>query len=191
VTDKLTTGEVLDFPNPTPPKGMTRAQLRAAAGKRDGSLTALLETHKETARSFEPAPEQLLAWYQAQLAAVEVHVAALAASCLNLLFQPRKKSRDDEGWPEYYAMDARNRWGSDLLSELVKRQHCLSCPTHGIFGAGAGLTENQATALSLRGYIEGDGENRLGWQHRCEVCSADEIKAVAEGLMREHRAVTK
>lgn len=158
-----------------------------------GTLTALLSSNAAHARSFTPSDDQLARWYEQQVTAVRNHVAALAEAMLTA-----SVSKDDPaGEREFYHLDARYHYNFDTLCLLracdfhsahAGEGHVLSCPNHGPFGCGAGLSEDEATALAWRGYLDQEKNpkaNKLGWQRHCEVCAAAQIEAEGERLFRE------
>ena len=85
-------------------------------------------------------------------------------------------------WKEYYHLMARYQYAVDTLRKLEEAGHILVCPQHGPPGCGAGLTEDQATALSYRGYL--DGGDRMSYRRLCERCAASQIQAEGERLWR-------
>lgn len=152
-----------------------------------GGMTALLSTNAAHAASFTPSAEVLTRWYEQQVVAVRAHVAALEGALRERAENTNVLTRvDDPGWADYYALDARYRYSVETLRRIEAAGHVLSCPTHGPFGCGAGLSEDEATALAYRGYIETPGD-KLSWQRHCEVCAKGSIDAEAARLLHNHR----
>ena len=109
---------------------------------REGSLTALLSSHVAIAESFTPSEAVLTGWYILQCEAFASYTDKLAES---MAWGELNGAPYDA---EFYQLDARYRWACDYYTRLRNCGHVLSCPTHGPTGASAGLSEDEALALS-------------------------------------------
>lgn len=149
------------------------------------SLRAMESAARRRAEAVPVDEETLAAWYPRQLAAARAHRDALAEAHMANLEQAEREAwkREDARWEQLWLLDARLRYSAYGVELLVRRQHVLSCPNHGVRGVEAEGVDWEG--LADRGLLTGEGA--LAWRRYCERCAMPGIEADAARLTRNWR----